>query len=1537
MQTQIHGFRLSPQQRRLWLLQKDSSVYQSYCAILLEGNLNQEILKAALHQVVNRHEILRTNFHTYNGVMKIPVQVISDRVNNISLGEHYFPQQETLENSLEQLLQSLCQRNFDCEQESLLHADLVIISPGKHILLISLPALCADLESLNILVVELGRCYSACLYGEEIAEEPMQYAEIAEWQNEVLESEEAEVNGGKQLNINSIFNLKLPYSNQQTRDLYFNPQYYRKEIQPNLVAQIDAITQKLNITTSVFLLTCWQILLWRLTQNTDLIIGTASHGRNYEELQYSLGILSKYLPLYCRFEEEHEFINLLSQVEEATEDLFELHGRFAWEKNIELEPESLFFPFCFEFTSAVAKQYAGDICFSIYQQYACIDRFHLKLSCVRQDDAIKLEFFYDANVYTLEAIERLASQFETLLTSVIENPQGAIASFDILSSQERTQLLVDNTKTVALQYQCIHHWFESQCDRTPNDVAVVYDNQQLTYSELNARANQLAHHLQQMGVGSEVIVGICLERSLEMVIGVLAILKAGGAYLPLDPNHPKERLAFILEETSAPILLTQQHLLPVLPAHTAKVLCLDCDWEKIEQQNIFNPTSQTISDNLAYIIYTSGSTGKPKGTLIPHRGLVNYLTWCTQAYAVQEGKGTVVHSSLAFDLTITSLSPLLVGRCVELLPEDQSIESLRNALSQGSNYSLVKITPAHLQLLSHQLSPSQANGRTRAFIIGGENLSAQSVSFWQKFAPDTMLINEYGPTETVVGCCIYQVPQGETLSGSIPIGHPIANTQLYVLNKYYQPVPIGVSGELYIGGAGVARGYLNRPQLTAEKFIPNPFSDEPGARLYKTGDLVRFRLDGNLEFLGRIDNQVKVRGFRIELGEIEALLVQHPAVEEAVVIVREDTPSDERLVAYVVPDSHVTPVPSELQSYLKEQLPEYMLPSAFILLDTLPLTTNGKVDRQALPAPNQADIAQLGNIFVAPHTPVEEMLAGVWAQILRLEQVGIHDNFFDLGGHSLIATQVISQVRKTFGVELTLHHLFKLPTVAGLAKHIEIALKAEPQLNSEPSLERVSRDEELPLSFAQQRLWFLHQLDPESTAYNGSDLVRLQGTLNIAALEDSINEIVRRHEVLRTYFAVVEGRPIQKIISELKVPLPIVNLQHLPVIEREKEVQRLEVENAQQPFDLTQAPLLRLVLLRLTQEEHILLITMHHIISDAWSAGVFIREVSALYEAFSTGKPSLLPELPIQYADYAVWQQQWLQGERLDTQLTYWKQQLENAKTILELPTDKPRTQLQTSLGKKHSFTLSATLTDKLKSLSQQEGVTLFMTLLAAFNTLLYHYTKQEDILVGSPIANRNRSELEGLIGFFINTLVLRTNLSVSHNPSFQELLQQVRETALGAYAHQELPFDKLVAELQPERNLNHSPLFQVWFVLQNAPKSHLEMEGLNLSLLESESGTVRHDLKLQFTQTPEGLQGFFEYKTDLFHPNTIARMAVVLETLLTKVVEQPDIPLDQLVTLLQETEKQQQNIQNQELQQARIQKLGKIGRKAIAGKIESN
>ncbi|MBF1989864.1 non-ribosomal peptide synthetase [Fischerella thermalis] len=1061
MLTQFQGFQLSPQQKRLWLLQQNNSVYRAYCAILITGNLQVNILKNALQKVVDRNEILRTKFYRPQGI-KIPSQVIE--VSNFL----FFEQEINSGASLPELINELFTQERQSRQreaEYLLSTKLLRISKNNHILFISIPALCADTVSLNNLVAEISNFYSDCLQDDDILDEPLQYADIAAWLNELLEAEETDA--GKrywqQIDISKCGTYKLINENIHAQLDKFQPEVFTTSINRQLVHQINEFAQNYQTSISTFILTCWLIILWRLTGNSDLIIGTGFDGRNYEELKASLGLFAKYLPLACHLEDGDRFCDLLVKVNQITAEMSDWQESFSWETSLanQQDVETAFFPFCFEFIEAPKNCTAGEITLTLYQYYVCFDRFKVKLAGVQTvDDELKAEFHYDGNLFAKADIENLAHQFASVLASAIENTQVNISQLNILTPAETRQLLIDfnNTKTTELPYQCIHHWFEAQCQQTPDKIAIVFEEQKLTYQELNIRANQLAHYLQNLGVDSEKLVGICVERSSLMVIGVLGILKAGAAYVPIDPNYPAERKEFILADTQMPLLLTQASLAANLKADNITTICLDTDWNAINQQPQENPVSKTNAQNLAYVIYTSGSTGKPKGTLIEHYGLVNYLNWCTQAYKVEQGSGTLVHSSLGFDLTITSLfSPLLVGSQVELLPEHQGIETLAQTIKARTNLSLVKITPAHLELLSQQLSPQEAAGRTNAFIIGGENLTVQHIDFWQKFAPDTVLINEYGPTETVVGCCIYQVSH-HNYSGSIPIGHPIANTQLYVLDQYLQPVPKGVAGELYIGGAGIARGYFNQPELTAQKFIPHPFSDEPGARLYKTGDQVRFRVDGTLEFLGRLDNQVKLRGFRIELGEIESLLCLHPTVKDAVVMVREDVAGDQRLVSYLVLQPESSLAVDNLRSFLQEKLPDYMIPSAFVPLQTFPLTANGKVDRKALPTPDKisADVEQS---FVAPRNSLEEQVADIWSQLLRIEKVGIHNNFFALGGHSLLVTQLISRIRDALGVELLIQDVFANPTVAELS--VIVTQKLAEQVDDESLARSLAELEDL--------------------------------------------------------------------------------------------------------------------------------------------------------------------------------------------------------------------------------------------------------------------------------------------------------------------------------------------------------------------------------------------------------------------------------------------------------------------------------------------
>ena len=800
-------------------------------------------------------------------------------------------------------------------------------------------------------------------------------------------------------------------------------------------------------------------------------------------------------------------------------------------------------------------------------------------------------------------------------------------------------------------------------------------------------------------------------------------------------------------------------------------------------------------DDPAYVIYTSGSTGVPKGTLLRHRGVVNLCRVFQKKFQLNRQSRCLQFATIGFDGAVAEIFPaLLAGATVYMAPREELMtpDRLIRFLKEHQIH-LAAFPPSLIRLLPEAELPD-----LKAMISAGEVCPVKVAVQWGRKVP---FYNGYGPTESTVGVSFYRVnPEEVQHLQTVPIGTPIDNVQLYVMDPHLRPCPPGVPGELLIGGVGLAEGYLGREALTREKFIPNPF--RPGERLYRSGDLVRLLPDGQLEFLGRIDHQVKLRGYRIELGEIEARLNSHPAIKETVVVLRDDATSP-YLAAYMIPEGEGTPDPSALRQDLQKHLPDYMLPGAYVFLESFPLTPNGKVDRAALPPP-EGGILQAE--YVAPRNPVEEVIAGIVSDILAIERVGARDNFFELGGHSLLATQLVSRLRDAFQVDLSLREMFENPTVEGLARLVEAAREAAEGLQTVP-LEPIPRDgRELPLSFAQQRLWFLDQLEPGSPFYNIPVALRIRGELNLEALQKTLSEIVRRHEVLRTTFKNVEGKPVVVIHEPAPVEIPVQDLSRLPDEEREQQARRLAREEARTPFDLEEGPLFRTRLLRMGENDHLALITMHHIVSDGWSIAVFIEEVARLYPAFLEGNGAPLPELPLQYADFAAWQRKWLQGEHLEKQLHYWKKQLEDAPPVLEVPTDKPRPPVQTFNGDTERMEIPPEVVRQARALGRKEGATLFMTLVAAFQALLSRYSGQDDVVVGTPIAGRNRSELETLIGFFVNTLALRARL----NPriSFRKFLRQVREVTLAAYAHQDLPFEQLVEALQPERDMSHSPIF---------------------------------------------------------------------------------------------------------------------------------
>jgi amino acid adenylation domain-containing protein/non-ribosomal peptide synthase protein (TIGR01720 family) len=1389
-----------------------------------------------------------------------------------------------------------------------------------------------------------------CRRASPLPELAIQYADFAHWQRTWLTGDvlETQLSYWKQHLAGAPALLELPTDRPRPAVQTFTGNSQRFTIPPALTEQLKQFSQHTGATLFMTLHAAFVALLSRYSGQDDIVVGTPIANRNHQEIEPLIGFFVNTLALRTDLSGDPDVLELLERVRQITLDAY-THQDLPFEQLVEeLQPERNLshhplFQVMFVLQNAPMEhlKLPGLTLTPLNMEHR-IARFDLTLFVEEADQELLGAIEYNTDLFDATTISRMIDHFQILLEGMVTDPTRKVSELPVLTRAEHHQLLVAWNETT-VDYpadKCLHHLFEEQVERTPDAIAVVFEDRQLSYHELNARANQLAHYLLSLGIGPEMLVGICMQRSVEMIVGILGILKAGGAYVPIDHAYPKERIAFMLEDSDVKVLLTQEKLKLEpgtwnLDQHD--IICLDSDWELIAQESQANPVSGVSPENLCYVIYTSGSTGKPKGTMILHQGVVNYLSWCTKAYAVEGGLGAPVNSSIGFDATVTSLfAPLLTGKTIMLLREENEIEDLADLVYSGKNFSLIKITPAHLKMLAQLAHPETFNSTTRALIIGGEALPYETVSFWRKFSPETRLINEYGPTETVVGCCVYEVSDQSVITDDVPIGRPIANTQLYILDKQLQPAPIGVPGELYIGGAGVARGYLNRPELTGERFIPDPSSAVPGARLYKTGDLARYLPDGTIEFLGRIDYQVKIRGFRVELGEIEAALSAHPDVKDSVVVVRETSPGDKRLVAYIVQNTEYRIQNTEyriqnteyriqnteyriqnteFREYLKQRLPEYMVPAIFVFLEALPLTSNGKVDRKALPEPEHLEI-QEG--YVGPRHPTEEITASIWAEVLHCQQVGIHDNFFELGGHSLLATQIVSRLRDAFHVALPVRSIFEAPTVAALCKEIE-SIRWTKESSVISPITSVPRDEHLLLSFAQQRLWFLDQFGGSDSTYNIPTAVRLTGSLNVTAMEQAFNEILRRHEVLRTIFQAVDGQPVQVIAPAEKFPLPVVDLQHVSDDARDAEIQRLTTEEAIKPFDLEYGPLFRVTLLKLGDHsgnegvssasdtaridalpgtpEHILLVTMHHIVSDGWSMGILIREFTALYKAFSEGKPSPLPELSIQYVDFAYWQRSWLTGNVLETQLSYWKKQLKGAPMLLELPTDRSRPAVLTSKGGTQVFTISRELTDKLKKFSQHAEVTLFMTLYTAFVTLLSRYSSQDDIVVGTPVANRNYKEIESLIGFFVNTLALRTDLS--GNPDFTEVLDRVKQVTLDAYAYQDIPFEQLVDELHPARNLNYHPLFQVMFVLQNVPAETLKLPGITLTPLEITYNLAKFDLAVSVEETAQGMAGVFEYNTILFDAATITRMIGHFHTLLEGIATNPKQKISELPMLM--------------------------------------
>src|SRR5579864_4352276 len=1498
---------LSFAQERLWFLTQiegGSKAYQNLHGLQLRGELDRAALRRALNQIVARHEVLRTVFTLVDDK---PLQRIADkRDSQFELTEDDLRECDGAAAELERLIAKEAGTSIDLEAGPPIRGRLIRQGDEEYVLLITIHHIVSDAWSFGLFSKELSALYGAFLRGEAnpLPELKVQYADYAVWQRKWMEGEVLGKQGEywKKALAGAPEVLQLPADHVRPEQQSYSGAAARLVLDEELTAGLRGLSRKHRTTLYMTVLAGWAALLARLSGQDEVVIGTPAANRNRVEIEGLIGFFVNMLALRLGVSDSFDVGELVAHVRSQAVAAQE-HQGIPFEQVVEIvrPARSLAHNPVFQVMFAWQNAPKGMINLAGLQVSPFtalphdISKFDLTLLLQEKGHQIVGELEYATALYERSTIERYLGYFRRLLGAMVADDGQKVDRLPMLGQEERQQLLYEWNATEA-EYpreKCVHELFEEQVERTPNAIAIVYQEQALTYGELNRRANRLAHYLRDLGVGPDKRVAICVERGLEMIVGLLAVLKAGGAYVPLDPAYPAERLRYMVEDSGPEVLLTQGHLREQMRGVKRELAVIDMSdpgaaWQECPETNP-EKTGLT-AEHLAYVIYTSGSTGTPKGVMVGHRGLTNFLWSMRRELGIEADDVLLSTTRLSFDIAALELYlPLTIGAQLRILGGEAGLDGVRVSKEIERDVTMMQATPASWRML---LDAGLEGTERIKVLCGGEALNvdlartlvSRSHSAW----------NLYGPTETTIWSSVEKLKKD--LSG-VTIGRPIANTQIYIFDSYGEPVPIGVAGEIHIAGAGVARGYLNRPELTGERFVPDPFSNGPGARMYRTGDLGRWRSDGNIEFLGRNDFQVKIRGFRIELGEIEARLMEYEGIQEAAVLAREDMPGDKRLVAYYTAREQNSLGAQELRAHVATKLPEYMVPAAYVRLESLPLTPNGKLNRKALPAP-EGDAYGVRQ-YEAPQGAIEELLAGIWAELLHLKRVGRHDNFFELGGHSLMAVTLVERLAQALKVEVAIRDLFAWPVLQDFASALAIAAHAE--LSAIP---RAPRGERIPLSPAQQRLWFLAQMEGVSQAYHIPMGLQLKGGLDRAALRKALDRMVARHEVLRTTFAFVEGEPVQQIASAEESRFHLVEHDLRGRSDASEELKRVVTEDSGTAFDLQAGPLIRGCLIRLVDEEHALLITMHHIVSDGWSMGVFTNELSKLYGAFVRGEANPLPELKIQYADYAVWQRKWMEGEILGKQAEYWERALAGAPEVLQLPADHVRPEQQSYSGAAARLVLDEELTAGLRGLSRKHRTTLYMTVLAGWAALLARLAGQDEVVIGTPAANRNRVEIEGLIGFFVNTLALR--VGVGETATVGELLEQVKGQAVAAQEHQGIPFEQVVEIVRPSRSLAHNPVFQVMFAWQNAPKGMINLAGLQVSPFTALPHDIsKFDLTLLFQEKRNQIVGELEYATALYERVTIERYLGYFRRLLGAMVADDGQKVDRLPLLGQEERQQ--------------------------------
>ncbi|MDJ0842598.1 MAG: amino acid adenylation domain-containing protein, partial [Acidobacteriota bacterium] len=1326
---------------------------------------------------------------------------------------------------------------------------------------------------------------------------PIQYGDFAHWQTARMDELSEQLAWWKDHLQGAPALLQLPTDKPRPAVRSERGAVYRFEMSPQLTGALNALATQSGATLFMVLHAGFAALLSRYSLSEDLVIGTPVANRNRPELENLIGFFANMLILRLDLGGEPGFAELLNRARAVA---LESYGRrdVPFEQIVDaVQPErnSSHTPL-FQVVLVMQNMSDGELALpglhlSPLDQIYESAKFDLTLNVGEYRGKLAAAFEYRTDLFTEPTVARMAEQLTCLLDAVVQTPGVPVGQLPLLSEASRNRMLTTlAAERRAFEPNSLTTRFRRQCDATPHQIALRYKGSDLTYRDLDTRADRMAALLQTQGAGPEVLVGVIMDRTPDLIVTLSAILRTGAAYLPLDPTYPASRIALILEDAGAPLLLTHRGLADDLPRHNATVIDLDRLTlpEQSPAEVVIHPQST------AYVIYTSGSTGKPKGVPVTHGNVCRLFAAADLHFDFGADDVWTLFHSYAFDFSVWEIwGALLYGGRLVLVPHwtARDTQAFYHLLVEEGVTVLNQTPGAFMHLVRVALADEAATpGSLKWVIFGGEALDPAALKPWfDRYGDDRpRLVNMYGITETTVHVTFRALDASDALQGGSAIGAPLADLGLHVLDNRLEPLPAGVPGELCVAGAGLARGYLNRPGLTARRFVPDPYALEPGSRLYRSGDLARRLADGDLDYRGRIDHQVKLRGFRIELGEIRAALLAVPGVSQAEVVIHDE--GEKQLAAYVVGKAKE----ASMRDQLREKLPDYMVPSVFMTLEVFPLTAHGKLDRKRLPAPAPPKTA-----YAEPRNATEAMLTDIFAEVLELDRVGIHDNFFQLGGHSLLATRVIAGVRERLEAELPLRTLFEKPTVAVLAETLVIAARAE-----YPPVTSVTRTQDLPLSFNQQRLWFLDQFEGTAASYNIPAALRLQGHLSVSALETALGAVTQRHEILRTTYRSEDGKGLQVVNDAAFINLPLVDLSGLDTETREQAVIDLAAQSARIHFDLYRGPVVRAVVLRLAETAHSLLHVTHHIASDGWSVGRLVGELEAHYRtAVTTGRPAHLPPLPVQYADFAVWQRERMEAGDWQQQRDYWQRQLADAPALHGLATDRPRPALQTFNGAHETFSLNTELTTALNQLAQDHGATLFMVLLAGFKALLHRTTGRDDHVVGTPIAGRNHKETENLIGFFVNTLALRTD--TGGDPAFTELLARVRNTSLDAFANQELPFERVVDAVQPERDLSHTPLFQLMFSLQNMPGSDIELPGLTLRQEGSAGDLANFDITLTFVEGGDVLTGSVEYNTDLFDLGTIRRMMKHLQHLYKGIVQVSEARLSQL-PLMSEAERSQ-------------------------------